>query len=82
VTNNSQTADHCKITFPDTKVAIQKKHGSCFQKIRLPYNAAASTVFMVLKSRWIQWGGVEILYEQNEHIVIKPEVRNILKTRD
>jgi hypothetical protein len=32
VTSNLQTADHCEITFPDTKVAIQKKTWELFSK--------------------------------------------------
>jgi hypothetical protein len=82
VISNSQTADHCEITFPDTKVAIQKKHGSCFQKIRLSYYAAGSTVFVVIKSRWIQWEGVELSYGHNKNIVFKPEMRTVMKTRE
>jgi len=82
VTSISQTADHCEITFPDTKVVIQKKHGICFQKLSLSYYAAASTIFMVIKSRWIQWEGVELSYGQNKNIVVKPEIRNVMKTRE
>jgi len=32
VASNSQRADHCEITFPDTKVAIQKKAWALFSK--------------------------------------------------